>query len=165
MVFLAHGDAAAGDDHIVVHGGIGQRGNRGLAVVGNNAQIRHLAAHAQQQCTQEEAVAVVDAARWHVLRRHGAGHDQFIAGGEQGHTRLACHLQAGKAHAGSQTQVGRREAGAGLDHGRALRDVLARAANPLAGTGWALMRTRPSSSNSQSSCMTMASAPAGTGAP
>ena len=43
----------------------------------------------KKQAAQEEAVGVVDGAGAHRLRRHLAGHDQLVAGGEEGHARAA----------------------------------------------------------------------------
>ena len=104
----------------------------GVAPVGHDAKVRHLAAQAQQHGAQEKAVAVVNGTRAHLLRRHLAGHDQFIARGEQRHAGATGHLQFVQADAGGQAQLGRGQACAGRQHHGTPGDVLARAADPLA---------------------------------
>ncbi|MNV44887.1 hypothetical protein D3C71_1366650 [compost metagenome] len=132
VVFLAHTHAAAGQDQVVCAAGLAQGVDGGVAPVGHDAKVRHLAAQAQQHGAQEEAVAVVNGTRAHLLRRHLAGHDQFIARGEQRHAGATGHLQFVQADAGGQAQLGRGQACTGRQHHGTPGDVLARAADPLA---------------------------------
>ena len=110
VVFLSHAHAAAGQDQVVCAAGLAQGVDGGVAPVGHDAKVGDLAAQPQQHGTQEKAVAVVDGAGAHLLGRHLAGHDQFIARGEQCHARAARHLQLVQANAGRQPQFGRSEA-------------------------------------------------------
>ena len=135
VIFLAHADTAAGEDQVVALGGRLQRGQRGGAVVGHDAEVADLAAQAQQQRAQKEAVAVVDGSGLHGLGRHVAGHHQFVAGGEQDHTRPGCHLQRGQADSGGQTNAGGRQALSFLKYHGTARDILTRRAYPLTSGG------------------------------
>ncbi len=133
VVFLAHRHAAAGDDGVVPLRGLAQRCHGGLALVGHIAQVGDFTAQALQQGAQHKAVAVVDAAWRQLLRRHRAGHDQFVSRREQRYARAAHHREAVEPNAGSQTEGRRREPGARLQHRRALGDVFPGTANVLPG--------------------------------
>ena len=76
----------------------------GIALVRHDAQVRHVAAQALQQRTQEEPVGVVDGTRLHVLWRHRAGHHQFVAGRKKRHAGPGCHQKLVEANTGRQPQ-------------------------------------------------------------
>ena len=135
VVFLAHRDAAGGEDQVVPFGGRLQRGQRGGAVVRHDAQVAHRAAQAQQQRAQEEAVAVVDGTRLHLRRGHLTRHHQFVAGGEQRHPRACGHQQAVHANSGRQPKTGGRKPLSFSEYGGTAGDVLAGLAYPVAAPG------------------------------
>jgi hypothetical protein len=84
---------------------------------------------------------------------------------KQRHARAARHRQRGQPDAGRQAQRGRRPGAVPAAAPRRPGHVFARAADVLAGAATELNCTRPPSCATQSSCMTTASAPGGTGAP
>ena len=140
MVLFAYGNAAAGQHQVVALCSDLQGCQGGLQPVGHDAQVGHHTAHAAQQGRKKKTVGVVNSAGRHVGRRYGAGHDQLIARGKQGYTRLAGHLQLRQAHAGGQAQGGWTQALPTRQDGGIARDVFAPAANPLAGGGGCVNR-------------------------
>jgi len=62
MVFLAHRYAAAGEDQVGLGRSGLQRRDRGVEIVGDDAQVYDLATQAFQETRQHETVGVVDLA-------------------------------------------------------------------------------------------------------
>ncbi len=131
VIFLAHRDAAGGDDQVVMLRRAAQRLARRVQTIGHDAEIAHVATCGLQQAAQRVAVRVVDRPRRQVLRRHAAGHDEFVAGGEQRDARPAHDLQRGRADRCGEALRLRRQARAARQHRRAHAHVFAAAADPL----------------------------------
>ena len=93
MVFLSHRHATAGEDDVVRHCRAAQCLHRGGQLVGHDAHVGNLATQAAQQGAQEKAVGVVDGTGRHVLRGHGAGHNQLVAGRKQRHAGATGYVQ------------------------------------------------------------------------
>jgi len=132
VILLADGNAAAGEDQVVVLRCQAQRLNGRLAAVRHHAQISQLATQALQQGPQEEPVGVVDGAGLHLLRRDRTRHHQFVAGGKKRNARTPRHLQPVQPDVRGQTDIGRPQPLALRQHHRAACHVLAGAPDPLA---------------------------------
>ena len=113
-------------------GRCGQRINSRGALVGHDAQVRHITAQTPQQGHKKKPVGVINCARRHVCGRAGARHHQLIAGGKQGYARTPHHRQAVHPYASRLPQLRRPQAGATGQHHRTARHVFTRTANPLA---------------------------------
>ena len=133
VVFLADRHAAAGHDDIVGARRFGKRLNSRSALVGHDAQVRHITSQTPQQGHQEQPVGVVNRARRHVCGRAGAWHHQLVTSRKQSHARTPHHLQAVHAHTSRLPQLRRPQAGSSGQHHSTARHVFTRAANPLAG--------------------------------
>jgi hypothetical protein len=129
------------------------------SVSGTMPRSAHLAAQAFEQGAQGVAVGVVDAAGLQRLARHG----QFVAGGKQRHAQAAEDRQPRRTHRGGDADMPAASAACRRPAPRRRRDVLAGAAYPLAGMRHVV--DRDPALGAHSSCITTASAPAGTGAP
>ena len=132
VVLFANRYAAAGHDDIVGAGRCGQRINRRSALIGHDAQVRHIATQTPQQGHQEKPVGVVNRARRHVCGRASARHHQLVTSRKQSHARTPYHLQAVHSHPGRLTQLRRPQTGSSGQHHSTTRYVFTRAANPLA---------------------------------
>ena len=129
MIFLADGNATAGQDQVVAGRRGAQRGARRLARIGHDAEVIDRAAQAFEQGTQGVAVGVVDAARLERL----AGHRQLVAGGKQRHAQAAEHRQLRCADRSGDADMRGRQPRPGRQYLGAGGDVLAAAADPFAG--------------------------------
>ena len=134
VVFFPHGNATTGQNQVMGLRGCSQRSHGGLALIGNDAHVRHLATQACEQSTQEKPVRVIDGTWRHGLGRHSAGHDQLIPRGKQGHTGAPSHSQLSVPQAGGQAQLGRPQSLTSRQHLCTTGHVFASAADP--GTGF-----------------------------
>ena len=122
-----------------------------------------------QQAAQEEAVRVVDGARLHRLGRDVARHHQFVAGGEQRHARTrAPPATRSRPMLAARPMRGRAQAFAGAPARRAAaRHVFAAGGGSTGRRAGTRVDAHAclAATASVSSCITIASAPGGTGAP
>ena len=109
---FAGGDAARGDDEIVIGGGSGERAPQRVGIVAKNAEIGHGCAEPLQQSAQQIAVGVVDRG----AAARGSRLDHFVAGGEDRHFKPPPHLDIRDAERGGERDVLRLQHGAGRQH-------------------------------------------------
>ncbi len=128
VVFLAHGDAARGDDEVGALRGLGEGGNHRVVGVRQDAHVQHGAALRAQQPGDGVPVGIVDAARC----EGGARLAEFVAGGDHRHAQRARHAERGPTSRSGLAQVLRAQAPAGAQHGLAGAYVLARLAPVVA---------------------------------
>src|SRR5437588_10896783 len=105
MVFVALRDSAGGDDEVVAAGGVVQGEADGLPTVGEDPEVRHLAAEALEEGDPDEPIGVVDAAR----RERRTRLPQLVAGGEDRHLepRAAPRVAGGAAADEPEAAAGR----------------------------------------------------------
>ncbi len=124
-------DTAGGDEYIGLFIGA-DKGRAQLGrIVGDDAKVEAVAAHARQHGPHAIAVGVIDIA----VGERGTDRFELIAGAEDGHFQRAAHRDGSYAKGGQQWYLSWGEASAGWQHAGALADIAAGAADILARFG------------------------------
>ncbi len=100
-------------------------------IVGNNAKVEAVAAHACQHSPHAVAVGVIDIA----VGKRGADRFELVTSAEDGHFQWAAHRDGGHAKGGQQWHLSWSEASASWQHAGTLADIAAGAADILARFG------------------------------
>lgn len=160
VISLAHRDAAGGEDQIAIGRRLAQPQLEVSRLVTQDAEIGDIHAGPQQHGAQHRPVGIVDRGR--AERLTGLG--ELVAGGEQRDARTTAHGDLGQSQRRQQTEILRAQAPSRRQDLLPARDILParrRLAPRLMPDGSVIA----SPSAATSSCITMVSAPSGTGAP
>src|SRR5262249_2172756 len=158
MVGLAGGNAARGDDEVMLRRGRGNRTREPLRIVGQDAEIGRRGAEALDEPREQIAIGVEQRG----TRSRRSRLDDLVAGREQGDAHAAEYVERGQADGGGGSGgLGGEPGGSTSVRARAPSPAGRRLGPPLspAGTITAFPSRRTSS------CMKTVSAPPGMGAP